>query len=182
MTIEVMLDLETLGNKPTAPILQIGVVAWNTETGKIEETFIANTSLEDELKSGFKPSGSTFLWWLEQSEEARLSLIKGQIKSKPTSEVLKELKSWFFNKKLEDCKVWSNGPAFDSAILATHFQRFNADLPWKFWNDRCFRTLMDELKFNPKSVDRVGVYHNAVDDCLHQIRCIQLARKKPFAT
>jgi hypothetical protein len=176
----VTIDLETLGSHPNSVVNQIAAVAWNPDVGKITAEFQLNVDIDDELRLGFKPTGSTVCWWLNQSEEARKSITNGQLKAKPTKEALQSLSLWFKQNNLQDALVWSNGPSFDSAILQTHYSRFGASVPWKFFFDRCFRTLMMLKEFNPKKVPREGVHHNALDDCLHQAKCIQLAMGKPW--
>jgi hypothetical protein len=180
MSLDVMIDLETMGTNAMAPIVQIAAVLWETDNGVVQQTFQTHVSLSDELKYGFRPDAGTIMFWMEQSEEARSALVKGQLRAKPTKQMLTDLSLWFFKHKLERSVVWTNGPSFDSTILASHYRKFNEDLPWSFWNDRCFRTLMSELSFNPKNEPRTGVHHNALDDCLHQIKCIQKARNKPY--
>jgi hypothetical protein len=177
--IEVMLDLETMGRTPNAPILQVAAVAWDSQTGRHVHEFHCHVSFQDELRLGFKPDADTVLWWMEQSESARKAIIDGQTKSPlKTKDMVQRLHTWVVSNQLSEVNWWSNGPAFDSSIMSMHFACFNSLPPWKHWADRCYRTLMEERKFNPRTVTRSGVAHNALDDCAHQIKCLQLARSK----
>lgn len=69
-----MVDLETMGNGPYAPVISIGAVFFDPNTGETGEEFSVNISLESSMRYRARPDASTILWWLEQSEEARKSL------------------------------------------------------------------------------------------------------------
>lgn len=69
-----MVDLETMGNGPYAPVISIGAVFFDPNTGETGEEFSVNISLESSMRYLARPDASTILWWLEQSEEARKSL------------------------------------------------------------------------------------------------------------
>ncbi len=68
------LDLETMGNGPYAPVISIGAVFFDPNTGETGEEFSVNISLESSMRYRARPDASTILWWMEQSEEARKSL------------------------------------------------------------------------------------------------------------
>jgi hypothetical protein len=180
MNKEVMIDLETMGTSPLAPILQLSAVVWNPKEGTIEGTFNAFVSLQDELSLGFKPEANTILWWLSQEVAARHALAEGQRKAIPTKDALQQFRDWYVKENLGDLKVWANGPSFDLTILELHFHKFKQLTPWKFWNQRCYRTLMEERDFNPKEVPFKGVKHNGLHDCYHQIKCVQKAKGLPW--
>jgi inhibitor of KinA sporulation pathway (predicted exonuclease) len=42
--------------------------------------------------------------------------------------------------------------------------------PWKFWNVRDVRTVVDIMKINPKEFIFNGIKHNALDDAVHQVK------------
>ncbi|HGX5953045.1 TPA: 3'-5' exoribonuclease [Escherichia coli] len=69
-----MVDLETMGNGPYAPVISIGAVFFDPNTGETGEEFSVNISLESSMRYRARPDASTILWWMEQSEEARKSL------------------------------------------------------------------------------------------------------------
>ncbi len=74
--------------------------------------------------------------------------------------------------------VWSHGEAFDIPIYeyAAHAVGFKA--PWHYRAGRDTRTLFDLTGFSTKDVPFIGVEHNALDDAVHQARCVQLAMRK----
>lgn len=69
----IMIDLETMDNRPTAAIVAIGAVAFDPATGEVDTdcAFYINIDLQSSLDAGLTVSGSTVNWWLQQSEAAR---------------------------------------------------------------------------------------------------------------
>ena len=62
-------------------------------------------------------------------------------------------------------------------ILGNAFNRFDFVTPWKFWNDRDVRTVVElgqsYFNFYPKrDMPFTGVRHNAVDDAKHQVKYV----------
>lgn len=65
-----MIDLETMGNKPTAPIVAIGAVFFDPTSSELGAEFYVAVNLASAMEQGAKPDGDTILWWLKQSAEA----------------------------------------------------------------------------------------------------------------
>ena len=74
----IMLDLETLGHNYNAPIIQIGVCVFNRDV--VISTFYRTIDFEDLQNYNFTVDYSTIKWWMEQSNEARASVIYGKHK------------------------------------------------------------------------------------------------------
>ncbi len=155
---QVMLDLETLGNKPGSVILAIGAVKFSAT--KILDTFYMRVNPESCVKWGLRMDVSTVMWWLKQNEAARaeIALPGGDLVA-----VLVEFSRWL---KDENAEVWGNGAAFDNVLLADAYDRVNMERPWKFWNDRCYRTVKTLFPGMPER--RTGTHHNALDDAISQ--------------
>jgi DNA polymerase III epsilon subunit-like protein len=66
-----MVDIETLGTKPSSTILSIGAVFFDIETGELGERFYMN--IDPKQDRSIDPS--TVMWWMVQSSEARNSLV-----------------------------------------------------------------------------------------------------------
>ncbi len=62
--------------------------------------------------------------------------------------------------------IWGNGASFDNTILEECFRRTALEMPWGYYNDRCYRTLKN-LAPNVK-LERLGTFHNALDDARSQ--------------
>lgn len=73
----VMVDLETMGNNPEAPIIAICAVFFDPRTGKTGEEFYQIVSLESAMEFGAKPDAATIIWWMKQSAEARAAITGG---------------------------------------------------------------------------------------------------------
>ena len=62
--------------------------------------------------------------------------------------------------------MWGNGATFDNVILANAYRGAGLPVPWKFWNDKCYRTIKG---FFPQiKLQRIGTHHNAQDDAESQ--------------
>lgn len=71
---------------------------------------------------------------------------------------------------IETLDTLPTAAVFDITILENWFRACNTPIPWKFWNVRDVRTIVDWFNIDTRSYEREGVHHNALDDCLHQIK------------
>lgn len=166
MTAHVMLDLETYGTMPGCPVLAVGAVIfadvppWSTTTGQKYTFYGVAKSDQDEW--GLRPEEDTVYWWAQQSEEARKILSAPS--AVPLPELLKMFSAWF---PLDAC-LWGNGGGFDAPILARAYHAVGLSAPWKFYHERCYRT-MKSLAPDVK-LERIGTHHNALDDASSQAK------------
>lgn len=171
------IDIETFGTNANAPIVSLGAVAFNAD-GIIENSelylVIDHT---DALEHGAVINPETVKWWKAQSEDAR-AVLSRDIERISTSNALHRLQR-YLNELGEDVCVWGNGSDFDNAILNYMFNAFGMKTPWKFWNNRCFRTMKS---IYPKiELERQGTYHNALDDAKYQTEyLLELKRRNGF--
>lgn len=156
-----MLDLETLGTKPGSVILSIGAVKFNRKE-VLPGWFHFHVSPADSRYHGLQIEGDTVLWWLTQSDEARKAITESKKYSLPY--VLNEFTKWLEHDCLE---IWGNGANFDNALLSAAYDACGLERPWKFWNDRCYRTVK-ALHPDLPLAKRTGTHHNAVDDARSQ--------------
>jgi DNA polymerase III epsilon subunit-like protein len=155
----VMVDLETMDNKPTAAITAIGAVAFDPDTGELGERFYVKVDLQTSMDAGLTVSADTINWWLMQADEPRKEMAR---KGHPLPFVLEQFSEFLRPYQF----VWGNGAAFDNAILQTAYAKVGQPLPWKFWNDRCYRTV--KSMYPDVKLERVGNLHNALDDAVSQ--------------
>ena len=80
-----MIDLETLGINPNAPIIQVGIVYFTIDGVYLSSQI--NIDFEDALKHG-KADGATIKWWLQQSKEAQDSLAKNEKSAVEACEII----------------------------------------------------------------------------------------------
>ena len=162
----VMIDLETLGTRPGDTILSIGAVKFD-HTGLGEEIHLT-IDAESCKAVGLRAQKSTLEWWAKQSPEARKAAFSGELSLEAA---LLKLTMWM--PPLDIAVVWGNGANFDNALLAAAYRAQKLDTPWQFWNDRCYRTVMN--LFPQAKAARVGTHHNALDDAKTQaLRLIEV--------
>lgn len=56
-----MIDLETMGNKPTAPIVAIGAVFFDPKSSELDAEFYVAVNLASAMDQGATPDGDTIL-------------------------------------------------------------------------------------------------------------------------
>jgi len=175
-----MVDLETMGNKPNAPIISIGAVFFEPSTGEIGPEFSASVSLESSMQLGAIPDASTVMWWMEQSDEARKSVVKPEMDLPFALQRLSAFSSENSNPK--HLQVWGNGASFDCVILRNSYTIAGHITPWQWWNDRDVRTIVEMgrvIGFYPKKdMPFDGVRHNALADAIHQARYVSAIWQK----
>lgn len=165
-----MIDLETLSTDSNAVVSAIGAVIFDMDTKEVVSKYYRVLSFEDQLQLGRKVDESTLAWWFGQSKEA--SEIYTTKEKTNTHQALKELYSFMVdNSDVQKLRVWGNGPSFDLTILETLMKDFGIKPPYSFRNIRCLRTFK-EFVTKDKKVERVGIHHNALDDCLYQINVV----------
>jgi exodeoxyribonuclease VIII len=172
---DVMLDLETAGNNPTAPILAIGAVSFDMRELILGERFYVNVDLKSCVANGAQIDPDTFMWWMQQSDEARKALLGQRLHIDQAMQQFTE----FLHTKCapqKSVRVWGNGSDFDCVILKEHYRRAGREYPWAFWNSRCFRTLKG-LYPNVEPAPRQGTHHNALDDAIYQVEHLFAIRR-----
>lgn len=162
MTRKIMVDLETLGTQPGSVILSIGAVEFDPDRG-LGAAFYTVISRGSCLLEGLTEDANTLAWWSRQSKEARAVLDQA---NSPSAHTLHHALQDFWAFMRRDDEVWGNGSDFDNVLLAAAYQATGLPLPWKFWNNRCYRTLKS-LRPDVPFV-RSGTHHNALDDARTQ--------------
>lgn len=168
--LHMMIDLETLSTKSNAVVSAIGAVIFNDENGEIVGKYYNVLNFEDQLEIGRKVDEATLKWWFSQSKEA--ASIYTTDNKVNTYLALVELQSFMVNNSdVSSLRVWGNGPSFDLTILETLMDDFSVKKLHSFRNVRCLRTFKEFLA-NDIKIERVGIHHNALDDCLYQVNLV----------
>ena len=167
-----MIDLETMGIRPTSAIVSIGVCLFDDI--KIVDTFYTPVNLQSCRDVGLTTDKSTEEWWQKQSAEARAAW---QTSDAPRiNEALKSMNDWMLQRSpVSVCRPWGNGADFDLTIIGYAFNAIEANPPWKFYNHACFRTMKN--MFDVPVPQRLGTHHHALDDAIHQATHLQLICK-----
>jgi inhibitor of KinA sporulation pathway (predicted exonuclease) len=80
---------------------------------------------------------------------------------------------------LDSVLVWGNGANFDNTLVAAAYRAMKMDVPWQYWNDRCYRTIAN--MFLKTRVERVGTGHHALDDAKTQtLRLLKMQEESKF--
>jgi len=167
---DVMLDLETFGTKPGCVLRSIGAVFFDLKGG-IGARYYTNIDQQSCLDAGLTIDPKTAEWWAGQGEDAQQALLKNP---KPLSVAVGEFHAFF--RKNDGKRVWCQGATFDAPVWEAAAAAVGVKhMPWKFWDVRDTRTAYDLYGFDPKTVNRAGTYHNALDDALHQVTCLHRA-------
>lgn len=158
MSTRIMVDLETLGTNAGAVILSIG--ACKFAGGVITETFYERVDPDSCVAAGLHLEVGAVMWWLAQSDDARLEVTKpGQ----PLRQVLEWFSAWVAD---PDPEMWGNGATFDNVVLAAAYDAIGLSRPWRFPKDRCYRTVKNLHPEVP--MVRTGTHHNALEDAKSQ--------------
>lgn len=156
----VMLDIETMGQRPGAAIVALGAVRFSA--AGIEAEFYERIDLASCIGCGLVIEPATVLWWMRQSDEARAELAGPGL---PLEAALDRFIRWLGGSEV---RVWGNGAGFDCALVAEAYARIGRPVPWKFWNERCYRTIKADWPQVP--MRREGTHHHALDDARDQAR------------
>lgn len=160
----IMIDLETMGQGPNAAIIAIGAVRFDIEKLEYGSAFYNVIDLSSAVDNGGIIDASTVKWWMTQSEEAR-DLFKQ--KAVHINEALINFSHWIeLISDQRKVRVWGNGSDFDNVILNSAYQRAQLNTPWKFYNNRCYRTLKN--LYPDIKLERTGTHHNALHDAQNQ--------------
>lgn len=175
MRIHAMCDLETVDNRPSAAILQVGIVKFTSK--EILEKFKLDIYVPTQLELGRTMNFDTICWWAGQKHmKETFDKCNNPDTSVTPSLAAMQMVNFFLNDGKE-MAVWSNGVDFDTVILESYFETFGHKAPWKFWNKRCYKTI--KRMFNVEgNLKREGTHHTAIDDAIHQTKGIQAFLQK----
>lgn len=157
----IMVDLETLGNGSNAVIIAIGAVQFD-ETG-LGRTFYTTVDAQSCVDIGLRMDVSTVMWWMKQSNEARAAF---DLPGERINNALHYFSAYIAETAGDKAEVWGNGATFDNVILANAYEEAGMKKPWKYWADRCYRTMKN--MYPQITAEDVGTAHNALDDAMYQ--------------
>ncbi|GCJ49527.1 exonuclease [Escherichia coli] len=172
-----MIDLETMGKNPDAPIISIGAIFFDPQTGYMGPEFSKTIDLET---AGGVIDRDTIKWWLKQSREAQSAILTDEI---PLDDALLQLRKFINENSGESfVQIWGNGANFDNVILRRSYERLGIPCPWRYYNDRDVRTIVElgnSIGFEVRmAIPFEGVPHNALDDARHQAKQVSAIWQK----
>ncbi|EGN4670449.1 exonuclease [Escherichia coli] len=172
-----MIDLETMGKNPDAPIISIGAIFFDPQTGDMGPEFSKTIDLET---AGGVIDRDTIKWWLKQSREAQSAIMTDEI---PLDDALLQLREFIAENSGEFfVHVWGNGANFDNTILRRSYERQGIPCPWRYCNDRDVRTIVElgkAIDFDARTaIPFEGERHNALDDARYQAKYVSAIWQK----
>ncbi len=172
-----MTDLETMGKNPDAPIISIGAIFFDPQTGDMGPEFSKTIDLET---AGGVIDRDTIKWWLKQSREAQSAIMTDEI---PLDDALLQLREFIDENSGEFfVQVWGNGANFDNTILRRSYERQGIPCPWRYYNDRDVRTIVElgkAIDFDARTaIPFEGERHNALDDARYQAKYVSVIWQK----
>lgn len=162
-------DLETLSTRSNAVIVTIAAVRFNFSSDKVE-TFCVNVNPREGKELGLHICLETLEWWRQQKPEAVKAWQHSQY---GVSEALDMYSEFCGDDK--NTSHWCLGTNFDFPILESSYQAVEKKEPWMHWNLHDMRTAFYLAGLDTFKEERVGTYHNAIDDCLTQIKWLKTA-------
>ncbi|MBB0648748.1 exonuclease [Escherichia coli] len=172
-----MIDLETMGKNPDAPIISIGAIFFDPQTGDMGPEFSKTIDLET---AGGVIDRDVIKRWLKQSREAQSAIMTDEI---PLDDALLQLREFIDENSGEFfVQVWGNGANFENTILRRSYERQGIPCPWRYYNDRDVRTIVElgkAIDFDARTaIPFEGERHNALDDARYQAKYVSVIWQK----
>jgi hypothetical protein len=176
-TIDVMLDLESLGTTPGSVVLSIGAAS----TDPTHSDFYEKLNVLEQVYLGLTINPDTMSWWRKQDKEAWLSSVGGQeslgLSLLRFAMWLRELRAGDATQKTGNkIRIWGDGAIMDCCLLAYVFRAANVVVPWDYREEFCYRTVRT-LANSEKP--RAKLQHNALDDAQAQLVHLQELLAEP---
>lgn len=186
---DVAVDCKTLGDRFDAPVVAIGLQAFDRESGAWGASYYGLVELDSAIKTGVV-RGDTLKWWMLQDTQARdLFDKKHDGKRFSLATILVEVAHWCrgsgvgANTQNGSLHVWGNGATQDITWLEHAFTNgaHGLDIPWRYDRPRDMRTLVEAAElmagFDRARIDDdfQGTRHHALHDAGHQARIISAA-------
>ncbi|MDM6711924.1 exonuclease, partial [Escherichia coli] len=172
-----MIDLETMGKNPDAPIISIDAIFFDPQTGDMGPEFSKTIDLET---AGGVIDRDVIKRWLKQSREAQSAIMTDEI---PLDDALLQLREFIDENSGEFfVQVWGNGANFENTILRRSYERQGIPCPWRYYNDRDVRTIVElgkAIDFDARTaIPFEGERHNALDDARYQAKYVSAIWQK----
>lgn len=168
---DVMIDLETTGTRPDrSAVIEIGAVKFNLKE-RTASTNVFNRCLK--IPRNRHWDESTRAWWYKQKDVLDNILARGE----DPKLVMSDFVDWV-NPRGGPLRFWAKPTTFDYMFISSYLNDY--DQPVGLFD---FREATDQRSFLrgvyfPNDIDTsdepefVGVAHNAVVDCLNQIKVL----------
>ena len=141
---DVMVDIETLGTRPTSVMTQLGACYFDRKTGEIGNKFLYNINIGSALMVGLTIDTETIEWWKGQYILGQDSWIYDTVN---LAQVLNAFDKFISDNEIDG--VWSHA-TFDMPILAYNYSVYGMKMPFNFRKCRDIRTIVDLANLSKK--------------------------------
>ena len=167
-----MLDLETMGTRPGALLLSIGAVRFDPyapfdPTAPDEtkfERFHVGITMESCTLFDLTIEPGTLQWWMHTDRRSAWEELE-MLEKVDLPTALDAFSQWLGQTPFD--AIWGNSASFDCGLLLAAYQKVGLDAPWKFWHERCYRTLRS-LAPQVAIPQTAGTAHNALADAIRE--------------
>lgn len=170
---DLMVDIETLGTRPHAPILSMAFVMFDDK--KNGGHMNRRLRWEGQMNRGRKVDPGTLAFWMEQPRGIADRWLKTDLNTPLRDEhVLHQF--WHFVNQAD--RVWAFSPSFDLVMLTEYSHELNVPVPRNSYRkQRDVRTISDFLTQDEWPAAREGA-HDPLVDCEFQIDVVRSFWKK----
>lgn len=176
----VMLDLETLGRQPFCPLLSIGACAFRCDNDEtIVDVFFQAITLESCFAAGLRADANTIEWWMVDpsvTDDARKAAFCDP-KAVALPLALDAFTDWLASRPLA---LWGNSARFDLGLLEAAYKACGKEVPWKFYDERCYRTVKNLPEAREIPLVRIGVHHHPAADAVSQAMHLRTISQRLF--
>lgn len=167
---EIMLDLECTDSARSAAIVSIGAVFFDPKTCTLGKEFyveIGKHGIQKQMEAGRTLSLDTMIWWLAQSDAARNVWQRNQHEKVDIVAALHRFAQFALSEDTRP-RIWGNGVDYDNVVLRDCYETFNIKAPWRYSDNRCYRTIKNLFNKSNTALEREGAHHHALDDAKTQ--------------
>jgi len=175
-TVDVMLDLETLGTSPGSIVLSIGAASTVRDSLDEQLVFSKKISVISSMRAGLTSDDETLRWWKSQPDNVWAAAVEGgeELESVLASfgTWLVELRSFKTERQAAGnrLRLWGDANSFDIVLLECAYKAAGVPVPWTYREEFDYRTLRSLFQSEkpPKKV-----IHDALSDARAQLEHLQ---------
>ena len=169
-------------------ILSVGAVAFDRDAPEnplLGADFYERLDVQSQLDAGATVDGDTIAWWFRQSDATRDAALE---RPADPGVVLGGLAIWMAEVRGGSndgsVLVWGNGATFDVTLLEGLFNLYGVPVPWRFYEARDVRTVMDLAGVRKEDLGVENpLAHDALEDAKYQARyltrALALLKRRP---
>lgn len=160
-----MADIESCGTRPGSVILSIGAVGFDYAKSELGPEFYIVINRASSVAAGLTEDAETLDWWGRQSPEARQVFTEAETSPHTLKDALQQFTA-YLRQFGPQVRVWGCGSSFDGVLIAAAYNAVGQRQPWRYVNDRCYRTLKNLVP--GVEMKRTGTHHHALADAKAQ--------------